>query len=178
MDHARVTTAQGIHSVLAYVYANAAARTGATGFTSADVGKIAQQADDSSFWLLLDTVPTWLRIFLAASYLPLVAGNQSAGPTYTLIGALPATDWTSFSSTLTLKTLVQIPAASTAQVRLYDVTNSAVLHESSVVSGPQTNHDMGASGLTKPTGVAVVELWLSTPTNTGGNAVCLAAGLY
>lgn len=50
------------HISHAYEYANAAARTGASGFVAADVGKIARQTDDDSFYVLTATTPTWLQI--------------------------------------------------------------------------------------------------------------------
>jgi hypothetical protein len=57
--HGKQTTADGIHTAVSYTYANSAARTGATGFTSQDVGKISWQLDNNSLWLLLNTTPTW-----------------------------------------------------------------------------------------------------------------------
>jgi hypothetical protein len=41
-------------------YANEAARTGATGFVSAEVGLLARQLDDNSFWVLTAITPTWV----------------------------------------------------------------------------------------------------------------------
>ena len=52
-----------LHRIQSLEYANAAARTGATGLTSDDVGRVARQTDDDSFWLLTDDSPlTWLEI--------------------------------------------------------------------------------------------------------------------
>lgn len=51
-----------VHQPFSYEYANAAARTGATGFVAADVYKWAIQTDDDTVWMLLDTVPTWKQI--------------------------------------------------------------------------------------------------------------------
>jgi hypothetical protein len=42
-----------------WTYATAAARTGATGFVAGDVGKIAYQTDDGTYWRLIATTPTW-----------------------------------------------------------------------------------------------------------------------
>lgn len=47
------------HKIENWTYANAAARTGATGFTSADIGKLAYQTDQKSYWRLTATTPTW-----------------------------------------------------------------------------------------------------------------------
>lgn len=44
-------------------YANTAARTGATGLTVDDVGRIAMQLDDDTFWILIDHSPvTWTQL--------------------------------------------------------------------------------------------------------------------
>jgi len=43
-----------------WVYANAAARTAATGFVAADVGKMAYQADTQAYYALTATTPTWV----------------------------------------------------------------------------------------------------------------------
>ncbi len=59
--HKNITYPDG-HIAHAYEYANAAARTGATGFTSADIGKIARQTDDNSFYVLQAVTPTWAAI--------------------------------------------------------------------------------------------------------------------
>jgi len=176
MNHGQASQSQGIHTLVAYTYADLSARTGATGFVSTDVGKLAFQIDNASYWLLSAVDPTWVKLS-TGGYYPLVAGNQAAGSTYTLLGALPELDYSRLGSVCSLRTLVQIPASSTAQVRLYNVTDTEILYESGVVSGPQTNYDFGPAAITLPTGSAVIEFWMSTPTITGGNATCLSAGL-
>lgn len=60
--HSKQTTADGIHTPIGYEYANAAARTGATGFTAADIGKFARQLDDDSLWMLIAVTPTWVTV--------------------------------------------------------------------------------------------------------------------
>lgn len=47
------------HPTHNWEYANATARTGATGFVAGDVHKLALQLDDLSLWILVDTTPTW-----------------------------------------------------------------------------------------------------------------------
>jgi len=59
--HKNIGFADG-HIAHSYEYANAGARTGASGFVSADIGKIARQTDDNSFWVLQATTPTWADI--------------------------------------------------------------------------------------------------------------------
>lgn len=57
----------GIHVPYAYLYANAAARTGATGFIAADVGKLALQSDNNSLWMLTAITPTWNELQTGSS---------------------------------------------------------------------------------------------------------------
>lgn len=47
------------HPTHNWEYADATARTGASGFVSGDVHKLALQLDDLSLWILVDTTPTW-----------------------------------------------------------------------------------------------------------------------
>lgn len=47
------------HILESWVYANTAARTSASGFVSADVGRIAYQTDTKQYWRLTSTAPTW-----------------------------------------------------------------------------------------------------------------------
>lgn len=51
-----------IHRLANWEYASAAARTGATGFTADDVGKIAKQIDNGTFWELTAVTPAWAQI--------------------------------------------------------------------------------------------------------------------
>jgi hypothetical protein len=48
-----------IHQPFSYEYADATARTSATGFVAADIGKWARQLDDNSAWMLVATTPVW-----------------------------------------------------------------------------------------------------------------------
>ena len=50
------------HVIHAFTYANAAARTGATGFVAGDIGKVAKQSDNNTYWILTATTPTWVDI--------------------------------------------------------------------------------------------------------------------
>ena len=50
------------HAPHSFEYANAAARTGASGFVAADVGKQALQTDNNSIWLLTAVTPVWLQL--------------------------------------------------------------------------------------------------------------------
>lgn len=56
-----------VHQIHNFEYANAAARTGATGFVASDVHKIALQTDNNTFWVLTAITPTWVAISGSAS---------------------------------------------------------------------------------------------------------------
>ena len=55
-------TGLDIHVIHAFTFADAAARTGATGFVAADVGKVAKQTDDDSYWILTVITPVWQQL--------------------------------------------------------------------------------------------------------------------
>ena len=44
-----------------WTYADAAARTGASGFAASDIGQLAYQSSDQTFWRLQSTSPTWAQ---------------------------------------------------------------------------------------------------------------------
>lgn len=51
------------HPIHNYSYADAGARTAATGFVAADVGRVAYQVDTQTFWALVDDSPiTWQEL--------------------------------------------------------------------------------------------------------------------
>jgi hypothetical protein len=60
--HGFQTPTEGIHVPHAWEYADAATRSGAGGFVSTDVGKLARQLDDNSLWMLTSTAPIWKRV--------------------------------------------------------------------------------------------------------------------
>ena len=60
--HKNQTITEGIHIVHNWEYADAATREGATGFTSSDVGKVAKQTDNNTWWVLTAPTPTWSQL--------------------------------------------------------------------------------------------------------------------
>ena len=50
------------HRLESWVYATAAARTGASGFVSGDIGRIAYQTDNGTYWRLTAITPTWQSV--------------------------------------------------------------------------------------------------------------------
>lgn len=77
-EHVEIATGE-IHISHNYEYADATAREAATGFVSADLGKIAQQQDNDSYWVLVDAAPIWVRISVGAIV------NAQTGTTYTVL---------------------------------------------------------------------------------------------
>lgn len=74
-SHSTQTTADGIHTPVAFEYANAAARTSATGFQSFDLYKVAVDLDTGNlFYLSQVSPPVW---------------TSFAGASLTLTGAAP-----------------------------------------------------------------------------------------
>lgn len=86
ITHRQMTGAlNGIHVPFAGIFANAAARTGATGFVvngstapfvAGDVGKLALQSDTNVSYRLTSTTPTWIQVIEgdANGTLPVVSG--------------------------------------------------------------------------------------------------------
>jgi hypothetical protein len=61
--HGDQTSDDGIHIVHALEYADAVARAAASGLVPADIGKVARQIDNGSFWVLSSDVgPAWASI--------------------------------------------------------------------------------------------------------------------
>jgi len=86
--HRTLTASDGIHILQSYEYADETARLAATGFTSADVGKVCCQIDNVSFWILTNDDPvTWQA--LGGSFLnnpmttwgDIIFGGSGAVPT-------------------------------------------------------------------------------------------------
>jgi hypothetical protein len=65
------------HILESWVYANAAARTGASGFASGDVGRIAYQTDTKQYWRLASTAPTWEPVGPTEQSLQVTPGNPT-----------------------------------------------------------------------------------------------------
>lgn len=87
IEHSDIGLAE-IHLVHNWEYANAAARTGASGFIASDVGKWAKQLDDGSFWELTATTPTWAQRTGAGSSGPATQIDETGGPSTLDIGAI------------------------------------------------------------------------------------------
>lgn len=65
--HSKQTLSDGIHSIVAYSYANSTARLAATGFTADDIYKIAIDLDTYQLFILINDSPiTWFDVGNAA----------------------------------------------------------------------------------------------------------------
>lgn len=86
--HSKQTTVEGIHTSVALIYANQAARLAAGSFVSADVGKIAWQQSDNTYWMLASTSPSWVELTASTVLVPgtvtalgLVGSQNNLNPT-------------------------------------------------------------------------------------------------
>ena len=76
------------HGIENWQYADSTARATAADLVTADVGRIAYQLDDSTYWRLTATTPTWERVGVVASELGTLPQNsQSADYTCVLADA-------------------------------------------------------------------------------------------
>lgn len=63
VKHNLQTESEGIHQIHNWTYANAAARTAATGFIADDLYKIAlEETPSPTLWMLTAVTPTWIQI--------------------------------------------------------------------------------------------------------------------
>lgn len=112
---------------------------------------------------------------------PMVAGAQTVATTgYTVLGATPPLDFESLgvgaTLTHTLVASLNIPAGSTAQAQLYDVTHATAIYTSGVFTGPLSNQLIQET-FVAPVGETVLEFWLAAPTNAGGPVACMQASI-
>jgi hypothetical protein len=62
MLHRNIKYTNGNHYAISFEYSDSAARTGASGFDSGDLGSYAWQKDNNSIWMLTAITPTWAII--------------------------------------------------------------------------------------------------------------------
>lgn len=71
-----------------WTYANTAARTGASGFNPNDVGQLAYQSDNQTYWRLQSTTPTWTLDLAGGT---IVRGTVTCAVTDISTSAMPNT---------------------------------------------------------------------------------------
>lgn len=120
---AQAPTNGGNHVIHAYEYADAAARTGAIGFVTADLGKVARQLDTGTFWLLTATTPTWVQLGAssAAATPQFNWGNGSISGTTTTRYLTPEFDYD-----LAPTSLIQIQTARAGTLQNFRIHVGAV----------------------------------------------------
>lgn len=125
-----------VHAPFNWSYANAAARAAATGFTSADLYKLAIQLDDFSVWMLTATAPTWLRVDQGGASPGFYASGASEGissttsATYVQKIQLVATGAPAVGDyKLSYHALLACVGATAAYVRVIAGTGATVLEE-------------------------------------------------
>lgn len=78
-EHKDVPANKGANHVpYDWTYANAAARTGASGFVSEDIGKLARQTDDNTLWMLTATTPTWVPVGAGSAFMQTLMDDADA----------------------------------------------------------------------------------------------------
>lgn len=87
-QHSKLTpTFGGVHTILAYEYADALTRTGATGFDAKDIGKVALQEDNGTYWILQSILPTvWVQMGQGAPAVTVVPFDDTT--TTLVLGAI------------------------------------------------------------------------------------------
>lgn len=121
-----------IHLPYQWSYANAAAREGATGFTSLDIGKFARQLDDNSIWMLIATTPTWTMVSSAGGVVAHASTHKGGGTdvidnaTTSLAGLMSASDKTRLDGiSATKERFFQVdPCSDTGNYRACTVTGT------------------------------------------------------
>lgn len=110
------------HKIENWTYANAAARTSATGLLSADIGKLAYQSDNGTYWRLTATTPTWAAVqpTIPPRYLP--SGTIPAGAAANVDCS---TADTFLSRALAANTTLTLIGMSDGQVVVVPVSNPA-----------------------------------------------------
>jgi hypothetical protein len=129
-------TGADIHVIHTYTYANQTARLAATGFVSADIGKVAYQTDNSTVWVLVGYSPIlWSELTVPATNIfGSNASNQEALSDTSTTSSTPQDKVTLTSGAVTgvhriafSAELYQEPNNKTVGVRLYNSTDAVVL---------------------------------------------------
>jgi len=62
------STGNDIHVIYAFTYVSSVARNAATGLIAADIGKVARQLNDETYWILVDNSPLiWTQISISSA---------------------------------------------------------------------------------------------------------------
>jgi hypothetical protein len=125
-----------------------------------------------------DVAPVPTLYTVGSLFYPLITTPTLGGGLYMRIADLPATNYRATGAmSFGLSVMMSIPLASSAQVRLYDATNHTTIYESTIVAGPSLGIDTGAPSIALLDAPIVLELWVASPTDVGGKALCVSAGI-
>jgi MSHA biogenesis protein MshQ len=179
-------------------YADAPTRLAATGFVNADIGKIARQLDNNTFWTLTATTPTWIQFIYSgfvysgvSSTVPgqpfitqIIAENSGNVTTQNYQGALARavtlTTWNALGSTTTscATCLTNGSVASSlfsAGVALTPAVSSASALSYTFATVPTAPTDIFMRAAETSGGDGVTSL-LATPANSLEGAVKVVSG--
>jgi hypothetical protein len=134
------------HILESWTYANAAARTGATGFVATDVGRIAYQSDNGSYWRLTATTPTWQYLDDLINNFSTAAQSISAASRTYITGSKMALGKLQIGTILRWKFNIRKTAAGTA-ASTYDICFGTA----------GTTADTARVSFTKPAGTGVAD---------------------
>lgn len=161
-----------INVLESWTYANAAARTGATGFNGANVGEIAYQSDTGEYWRLTATTPTWACI--AGSTVTLQTAGVSPTGTTSTTGVMMGLAY-AFTPVRSGKVFVSIVGTirnsvtggnSSAQIRYGTGTapaNGAALTGTAIGAGPGSHAQQTIGQAPWASSVIITGLTLNTP---------------
>jgi hypothetical protein len=177
-EHVEIAAGE-IHIVHNYEYADATAREAATGFVSADLGKIAQQADNDSYWVLVDTAPIWVRISFGHTI------NAQTGTTYTVLAKDRGKLVTHSNGSATAVTLPQATGAFGADWAYMTVNLGAgavtITPTTSTINGAATlvlNQNEAAIIVSDGTNYKAIKVGVTTSAAPSGSAGGDLAGTY
>jgi hypothetical protein len=154
-----------IHTSNAFTYANAAARTGASGLVLADNGKIALQSDTMDYYILTDyTGPTWKEITGGGGgSSPVVVSNFQNGTfvtnastsTFVSTGLTVTTTASSSISPIMISAVVETEANNSTYIKFQ------IYRDATIIYGPIT-----AAFLTSGGGQSIPLQYVDVPGDT------------
>jgi hypothetical protein len=170
-----------IHTVVAWVYANATARLAATGFVSSDLYKLAYQLDTGTLWMLQDDSPiTWSELASGGSQqlnkveVPI---KKSTSGTLAVGQAVYSVSW-DYTNDLALCELARANSPTTLPcVGIVSVQATEAVEGKALLLG--VLHDVDTSSLTAgaPTYLSAATAGLVTTTPPSGPYVVQALGV-
>jgi hypothetical protein len=184
--HSRQTTTEGIHSSVAYSYADATARTTASGFVAADVGKICVQVDEDRYFVLNAITPVWVEITNEGALYQLWTSSTFSSTQ----NNLAPTNWTSAQyanislnntsgSTFSVTGLTSGIEGRIARLFNTGTGSISIAHESGSSTAANRFTNAGGAAITLPVGSCAVYIYDAATSrwkHASGNAAHLNIG--